>query len=104
MTNEQRKYFGLEPILNHWDKVVLSGDTYRPESILYFDKDTIKRHIVSTENEYFEKQYAELTKGRSILLPKTDKGKEKKLTASVLEQRQPTDVYLNISCGNLTIG
>lgn len=104
LTNEQRKYFGLDPILNHWDKVVFNGDTYRPESILYFDKDTIKRHIVSTENEYFEKQYDELTKDRSILLPKTDKGKEKKLTASVLEQRQPTGVYLSISCGHLTIG
>ena len=104
LTNEQRKYFGLDPILNHWEKVVFSGDTYRPESTLYFDKDTIKRHIVSTENEYFEKQFDELTKDRSILLPKTDKGKEKKLTASVLEQRQPTGVYLSISCGYLTIG
>jgi len=104
LTNEQRKYLGLDPILKHWDKVVLSGDTYRPESILYFDKDTIKRHIVSTEKEYFEKQYDELTKDRSILLPKTNKGKEKKLTASVLEQRQPTGLYLSISCGHLKIG
>ncbi len=104
LTNEQREYFGLDPILNHWDKVVFNGDTYRPKSILYFDKDTIKRHIVSTENEYVEKQYDELTKDRSILLPKTDKGKEKKLTASVLEQRQPTGVYLSISCGHLAIG
>lgn len=104
LTNEQRTYFGLDPIEGHWDKVAFPGDTYRPESILYFDKETIKRHIVSTENEYVEKQFNELTKNRAILLPKTDKGKEKKLTGSVLEQRQPTGVYLSISCGNLTIG
>lgn len=104
LTNEQRKYFGLDPIESHWDRVIFKGETYRPESILYFDKDTIKRHIVSTEKEYSEKHYDELTKDRTILLPKTDKGKEKKLSASVLEQRQPTGVYLSISCGHLTIG
>ena len=49
LTNLQRKYFGPEPIEYHWDRVAFKGDTYRPESILYFDKDTIKRHIVSTE-------------------------------------------------------
>jgi hypothetical protein len=104
LTNEQRIYFGLDPIESHWDRVILSGDTYRTESILYFDKDTIKRHIVSKDKEYLEKQYEELTKNRTILLPKTNKGKEKKLTASVLEQRQPSGVYLNISCGYLNIG
>ncbi len=104
LTNEQRKYFGLDPIESHWDKIMFNGDTYGLESILYFDKDTIKRHIVSTEKEYSENQYNELTKGRTILLPKTDKGKEKKLSASVLEQRQPKGVYLSISCGHLTIG
>ena len=104
LTNEQRKYFGLEPIQSHWDRVSFKGDTYRSESILYFDKDTIKRHIVSTEKEYSEKQYNESTKDRIILLPKTARGKEKKLSASVLEQRQPTGVYLSIRNGYLTIG
>ena len=104
LTNNQREYFGLDPIEKHWDKVVFNGDTYRTESILYFDKDVIKRHIVSTEIEYSEKQYNEQTKDRKILLPKTDKGKEKKLTASVLEQRQPLGVYVGINCGNLTVG
>ena len=104
LTNEQRKYLGLDPIESHWDKVVFNGDAYREESILYFDKDIIKRHILSTNNEYFEKQYNESTKNRTILLPKTERGKEKKLSASVLEQRQPTGVYFHISCGDLTIG
>lgn len=104
LTNEQRKYFGLEPIEKHWEKVILAGDTYRKESILYFDGDIIRRHILTTENEYFEKQYDELTRDKTILLPKTTKGKEKKLTASVLEQRTPIGVYLKISMGHLRIG
>ena len=104
LTNNQRKYFGLDPIEKHWDRVLLKGDTYRPETILYFDNETIKRHIETTENKYSEVHYNEVTKQRNILLPKTDKGKEKKLTASVLEQRQPKGVYLSISNGDLTIG
>lgn len=104
LTNKQREYLGLDPIENHWEKVLFKGDTYRRESILYFEGDRIKRHIVSTENHYLEKQYDELTKVRSILLPKTNKGKEKKLTASVLELRRPTGVYLSVSGGGLTIG
>lgn len=104
LTNDQRKYFGLDPVEKNWDRVIFKGDTYRPESIFYFDKYTIKRHIVSTEKEYSETHYNELTRDRAILLPKTDKGKEKKLSASVLEQLQPTGVYLSIKSGYLTIG
>ncbi|MET0467018.1 MAG: immunity 26/phosphotriesterase HocA family protein [Chitinophagaceae bacterium] len=104
LTNEQRKYFGLDPVKSHWDRVPFSADTYRPESVLYYEEDTIKRHIVSTGKEYFEKQYDEPTIQRAILLPKTDKGKQKKLSASVLEQRQPTGVYLSVKGGDLTIG
>ena len=53
--NEQRKYVGLDPILPHWDRVLLAGDKHRPESILYFDGDVIKRQIISTKEEYIEK-------------------------------------------------
>lgn len=105
LTNQQRKYIGLDPIEKHWDKVHFKGDTYRPDSWLYFDGDTIKRHIISTEEKYYECHYNELTKDRKILLPKTSKGKEKKLTGSVLEQRQPIGVYLNVTkYGGFLIG
>lgn len=104
LTNQQRVYFGLDLIESHWERVLLKGDTYRPESILYFEKDTIKRQIISTETTYHETQLNELTRSRSILLPKTNKGKEKKLTTAVLEQRQPVGVYVNVNCGALLIG
>jgi len=104
LTNNQRKYFGLDPIESHWERVIFKGDTYRPESILYYDNDTIKKHIISTDNKYSELHYNELTRDRNILLPKTNKGKEKKLSASVLDQRQPIGIYLSASNGDLTIG
>lgn len=78
LTNSQREYFGLDPIEKHWDKVPFKGDTYRPDSFLYFDGNTIKRHIISTDDKYYECHYDELTKDKTILLPKTLKGKEKK--------------------------
>ncbi len=105
LTNKQREYLGLDPIPTTWDKETLKADTYRPESITYFDGHILKRHIVSTDSNYKETQYNELTKDRKILLPKTDKGKEKKLTGSVLESRQPIGVYFTADkFGDIFIG
>jgi hypothetical protein len=105
LTNNQRLYFGLEPIQPNWERVALKGDSYRPESILYFDGNVIKRHIVSTEKQYKECRYNDATKEKTILLPVTGKGKEKKLTASVLESRQPEGVYCVIeTTGRILIG
>jgi hypothetical protein len=105
LTNKQREYLGLDPIPTTWDKEILKADTYRPDSIIYFDGNTLKRHIVSTDLNYKETQYNELTNDRKILLPKTGKGKEKKLTGSVLESRQPTGVYFTADkFGDIFIG
>lgn len=105
LTNNQRKYFGLEPVMDSWDKVQFKGDTYRPDSILYFDGDTIRKYIVSTDKEYKETQYNEQTENRELILPKTKKGKPKKLTASVLESKKGIGVYLTVNTnGDLLIG
>jgi len=105
LTNDQRGYLGLEPIEPHLERTVLKGDSYRADSILYFDGEVIKRHILSTKDHYQEKQYNELTRDRQILLPKTGKGKERKLSGSVLESRQPTGVYCDIyDFGRVYIG
>jgi len=77
LTNEQRRFLGLDPIPTSWHKQILKADPYRQESIVYFEGDTLRRHIVSTEEEYKETQYKELTKARSILLPKTEKGRKR---------------------------
>lgn len=96
LDNDQRKYIGLDPIKSSWDKIVLKGDAYRSESLLYFEDNIIKRQVVSNELEYREYQYNEPTQDREWLLPKTSKGKAKKLTGSVLERRNPIGVYLNV--------
>ena len=97
LTNAQREYFGLDPIKKHWVAVPLQPDAYRPASIVYFDGNILKKHIVSTPEQYCETQYNEQTENRQILLPKTSKGKPVKLTASTLEQRKAAGIYLNIS-------
>ncbi|MBN1968292.1 MAG: immunity 26/phosphotriesterase HocA family protein [Candidatus Delongbacteria bacterium] len=105
LDNNQRKYFGLEPILDSWDKVSFKGDAYRPDSILYFEGETIKKQIISTDSEYKEIHFDELTENRELILPKTKKGKPKKLTPSVLESKTPIGVYLKVtSNGDLIIG
>jgi hypothetical protein len=103
LNNEQRKYVGLDPILPHWDRVLLAGDKHRPESILYFDGDTIKRQIISTKENYIEKQYEEVTRNRKILLPKTSKGKEVPLQANHFEKRTPIGVWVEIKNDRLAI-
>ena len=71
ISNTEREYLGLDLIEKHWDKVFFKGDTYRPETILYYEGDTIKKHITSTDSQYAELQFNERTKDRVILLPKT---------------------------------
>src|SRR5450631_1830362 len=88
LSNKQREYFGLQPVNARWTRVLLKGDKYRPESILYFENESIKKHIRSTQSDYTECQYDEPTRNREILLPKSGKGEEKKLTASALESRR----------------
>jgi len=104
LTNEQRKYFGLDPVINSWDKVQFKGDAYRPDSILYFEGDTIKKQVISTDKKYREIHFNEQTENRELILPKTKKGKPKKLTPSVLESKTPIGVCLKVdSRGDLLI-
>ncbi len=104
LNNEQRKYIGLELVGENWDKVILKGDSYRPNSILYFDKNTIKKQIISTDLKYSELQYNEQTNNREFLLPKTNKGKSKKLTSATLETKTAIGVYFDFSINGIMIG
>ncbi len=105
LSNIEREYFGLEKVKPNWEKVILKGDTYREPSILYFENNTIKKHIISSSTQYVENQYDEQTKNREIILPKTEKGKEQKLTASTLSTKTPIGVYFSLNIfGELLIG
>lgn len=105
LSNIEREYFGLEKVKPNWEKVILKGDTYREPSILYFENNTIKKHIISSSTQYVENQYDELTKNKEIILPKTEKGKEQNLTASTLSTKTPIGVYFSLNnFGELLIG
>lgn len=102
LTNEQRKYFGIEPIKENQEKIILE-DKYQTTT-LYFEKDIIRRQIISNNLTYKELQFSESTKDRKILLPKKGKGKEQKLSNSTLEKRKPYGNYVEVSVGYLTCG
>ena len=93
LTNLDRRNLGLDPIEDHWEVVNFRKDRYRPESLLVYEGDTIKKHIIAEENSYFECQLNEQTENRELLLPRTNRGKPQKLSPATLEKRQPYGVY-----------
>lgn len=92
LTNRQREYLGLDLIEPEWERTELRAGPYQPKSILYFEGDILKKQIISNENQYYEWPVNIQTKDKSIILPKTAKGKEKKLTAATLEKYKPDGV------------
>nr|WP_314492578.1 immunity 26/phosphotriesterase HocA family protein [uncultured Chryseobacterium sp.] len=99
LTNEHRKYLGLIPVESTWEIVKLN-DMY-----LYFDGDTIRKKITVTENSYSEQELNEKTvENRTILLPKTSKGKPKKLNFTATQSFSSFGVYFSFSEDYLRIG
>lgn len=82
MTNEKRRFFKLSPIHASWDAVQLTS-----ECTIYFDGETIVKRIVQREDAYLEKDIDIKTRERQYILPKTARGKEKKLTYPNLYNR-----------------
>ncbi|WP_193768965.1 immunity 26/phosphotriesterase HocA family protein [Metasolibacillus meyeri] len=82
MTNDKRQFFKLQPIQESWDLVKLTD-----ECTIYFDGDTIVKRIDQTESSYLEKDISIATRARQYILPKTARGKEKKLTYPSLYSR-----------------
>jgi hypothetical protein len=76
LTNDQRRYFGLTLVADNWDKQQLSDII-----TIYFDQDKIVK-VLNYHFGYFEYDTDINTKNRHLLLPKTAKGKEQKLTVS----------------------
>jgi hypothetical protein len=74
LSNDQRKYFGLTLVNSTWYKQSLSGVVS-----VYFDTDKIVKVLKYTYG-YVETDTDIDTKNKKILLPKTSRGKEQKLT------------------------
>lgn len=99
LINNHRKYLGLEQVAEQWDKVLISDECY-----VYFDGDTIRKFIIVKEEYYYESQMNEMTTNdRSILVPKTKKGKEKRLTAATISTRNCHGNYFLYDNGKITI-
>lgn len=99
LTNEQRKYLGLEKIPKSWDKIQITDEVY-----VYFDGNIIRKKISVNNNLYREIQLNEETENRTTLLPKTSRGKAKKLNFSSLDSRNGIGVYFNFDVSGITIG
>ncbi|MFN8296583.1 MAG: immunity 26/phosphotriesterase HocA family protein [Chitinophagales bacterium] len=88
LSNKQRKYLGLEEVQVDWDLFQLNGETF-----VYFNKDRIVKKITCNSNLYHECELDEKTIDRKILLPKTGKGKEKKLNYTTISSVTPIGIY-----------
>jgi len=98
LTNEHRKYLGLTPVENDWELVKLF------DSYVYFDGHIIRKEITVNEQLYQEKDLNEKTsENRTVLLPKTSKGKPKKLNYTATQSFKGTGVYFSFSNSYLTI-
>lgn len=99
LTNEQRKYLGLELVEPEWDRVEIPN-SIKPEQatgkvVLYFDGDVIRKQITIRNNgSYLENAYYLKTQdNRTMIAPKTGKGKAKRLNACNLQRFQPEGMY-----------
>lgn len=99
LTNKQRRYLGISPVGDTWE-MVRFDDQY-----LYFDGDIIRKTITSNDYLYEEHDLHEITsQNRTVLLPKTKRGKPKKLNNTSISSFRPLGVYFYFSAGTVVIG
>ena len=93
LTNEQRKYLGLIPVEEHWELVKFDDDIY-----YYFEDDTIKKEIKVSKNYYHESELnVKTSENRTMILPKTKRGKIKKFNYTATQSFSPFGTYFTFS-------
>ena len=93
LTNEQRKYLGLIPVEEHWELVKFDNGIY-----YYFEDDIIRKEITVKENYYHEAELNEKTaENRTMILPKTKRGKIKKFNYTATQSFSPFGTYFTFS-------
>ena len=99
LTNEQRKYLGLIPVEEHWELVKFDNGIY-----YYFEDDTIKKEIKVSKNYYHEAELNEKTaENRTMILPKTKRGKIKKFNYIATQSFSPFGTYFTFSTDGVII-
>lgn len=92
LTNLQRQYLGLDPVQPHWEHVLLPKTNW----VLYFDGDIIRKIFARSEESYYESDVLEhTTDNRTIVLPKTKRGKPKKLNFTALQSFSENGIYFS---------
>ena len=92
LTNAQRKCFALPEVENDWTKLCFPrGKYYGSDTLAYVSPDNqIRKVVVSGDDVYFEYGVCEtLSADRTLILPKTAKGKPVKATAPALTKKTP---------------
>lgn len=98
LTNEQRSFLGLTPVNANWELVVF--DHY----FFYFDNCNIVKQITVSSSSYQEYDIDEKTsQDRTLVLPKTSKGKPKKFNYTAIQKFKATGVYFSFSSTFLII-
>ena len=99
LTNEQRKYLGLIPVEEHWELVKFDNGIY-----YYFEDDIIRKEIKVSKNYYHEAELNEKTaENRTMILPKTKRGKIKKFNYTVTQSFSPFGTYFTFSTDGVII-
>ena len=102
LTNKQRKYLGLIPVEKNWELVKL--DCKYEDIYFYFDGDTIRKKIRLSKNSYYEAELNEkTTENRTIIVPKTTRGKIKKFNFTATQSFSPFGTYFTFSTNGVII-
>ena len=95
ITNEQRRYLGLEPIGSQWEVTDYINRQNNDEHVyLLFDGDIIRRKISITPSSYQEVQLqVQTAENHTLVLPKTKRGKPKILNFSAAQAMAGEGTY-----------
>lgn len=99
LTNEQRKCLGLIPVEEHWELVKFDNGIY-----YYFEDDIIKKEIKVSKNYYHESELnVKTSENRTMILPKTKRGKIKKFNYTATQSFSPFGTYFTFSTDGVII-
>lgn len=100
LTNEQRKYLGLELVEPAWERVEIPNNCVKPElstgkDILFFDGDVLRKVIWLRNNgSFLENSYNLRTQdNHTMIAPITEKGKPKRLNGVNIQRCTPHGMY-----------
>lgn len=106
LTNEQRKYLGLEMIEPDWERVEIPNNCVKPEQstgkdILFFDGDVLRKVIWLHDNGYFHENSYQLPTqdNRTMIAPLTKRGKPKRLNGVNIQRCTPYGMYFDYNGG-----